>query len=168
LKDEVSDGVPNLGDWNNHLTTLFPDVRLKRYLEMRGADGGPWRDICALPALWIGLLYDKDTLAGAEALTGEWSIDMVRELRDAVPREGLNATIGNRKLNDAAREALALAANGLHARGHQNQEGFDDSVFLAPLNETVAIGQTPAEGLLQRYYGPWLGDVRRLFDEYAY
>jgi len=168
LANEVPDGAPNFGDWNNHLTTLFPDVRLKRYLEMRGADGGPWRDICALPALWVGLLYNEDSLAGAEALTAQWDAQAVRELRDAVPREGLAASIGNRKLNDVARDAVALAAKGLQARGHQNQGGFDETVFLAPLNETVAIGQTPAEGLLQRYHGPWLGDVRRLFDEYAY
>ncbi len=168
LAGEVSDGTPNIGDWNNHLTTLFPDVRLKRYLEMRGADGGPWRDICALPALWVGLLYDEDALDGAEALTADWTPQMVRELRDAVPREGLAAMIGGRKLNEVAREVLALVSRGLQSRGNLNQEGFDETVFLTPLNETVAIGHTPAESLLQRYYGPWGGDVRRLFDEYAY
>ncbi|MEC9342955.1 MAG: glutamate--cysteine ligase [Pseudomonadota bacterium] len=168
LKDEVTDGTPNLGDWNNHLTTLFPDVRLKRYLEMRGADGGPWRDICALPAFWVGLLYDDEALGAAEMLTAGWDAQMVRALRDAVPREGLQAKIGGRKLNDAAREALAMAAKGLKSRGHSNHEGIDESVFLAPLSESVATGLTPAERMLQRYQGPWAGDVRRLFDEFAY
>lgn len=168
LNGEVDDPVANMGDWSNHLATLFPDVRLKRFLEMRGADGGPWRDICALPALWVGLLYDETALDGAEQLTADWTPAMVGALRDAVPREGLAATIGRRRLSEVAREMVALAAAGMRARGNLNREGFDESLFLAPLEETVACGLTPAERLLQRFHGPWERDITRLFDENAY
>ncbi|MEZ5871756.1 MAG: glutamate--cysteine ligase [Nitratireductor sp.] len=168
LKGRVSDPMPNVGDWNNHLTTLFPDVRLKRYLEMRGADGGPWRDICALPAFWVGLLYSATALDGAEELTRGWSADMVRQLREDVPAQGLNAMIGGRRLLEYAREAVKLSAVGLDERALVNSEGNTESLFLAPLNETVAIGQTPAERLLTRFEGPWEGDIHRLFDEYVY
>jgi len=168
LKDEIPDGRPSVGDWNNHLTTLFPDVRLKRYLEMRGADGGPWRDICALPAFWVGLLYDAEALTAAEGLVAAWTPDMVADLRDRVPREGLGAAVGGSKLIDVARDAVAISAAGLAARNRRNRDGQDERIFLSPLQETVAAGQTPAERLLARYNGAWERDVRRLFDEYAY
>jgi glutamate--cysteine ligase len=168
LKGQIDDARANMGDWSNHLATLFPDVRLKRFLEMRGADGGPWRDICALPAFWVGLLYDADSLAAADDLTADWTPAMVSELRDAVPREGLAATVGGRKLNELAGEVLELASAGLKARGNRNREGFDESLFLAPLEETVASAMTPAERLLVRYHGPWERDIRRLFDENAF
>ena len=168
LKGRVSDPTPNAGDWNNHLTTLFPDVRLKRYLEMRGADGGPWRDICALSAFWVGLLYSTTALDGAEELTRSWNADMVRQLREEVPAKGLNAMIGGRRLVEYARQVVKLSAKGLDERAMLNSEGNSEALFLSPLNETVALGQTPAERLLSRYEGPWQGDIRRLFDEYAY
>lgn len=168
MKGKVDDWAANMGDWSNHLATTFPDVRLKRFLEMRGADGGPWRDICALPALWVGLLYDSDSMAAAEELTAGWSTAMIAELRDAVPGKGLAATIGGRKLNDVAHEMVALAAAGLKRRDNRNREGYDESLFLAPLEETIAGGSTPAERLLLRYHGPWQGDIRRLFDENAF
>ncbi|MFZ1814617.1 MAG: glutamate--cysteine ligase [Rhizobiaceae bacterium] len=168
LKDSVPDGMPNVGDWNNHLTTLFPDVRLKRYLEMRGADGGPWRDICALPAFWVGLLYSEASLAAAEQLTANWTAEMVASMRAEVPAKGLEAEIGGRKLLDFAKEAIAISAMGLHERNRLNDTGNDERLFLAPLEETVATGLTPAERMLRRFEGPWQGDVKRLFDEYRY
>ncbi len=168
LQNRIPNGRPNLGDWNNHLTTLFPDVRLKRYLEMRGADGGPWRDICALPALWTGLLYDSQALGEAEALTRGWTAPMVCQLRDQVPAAGLAAEIYGRTAGEVAADLLALSRAGLARRYRRNSDGMDEGVFLAPLETTVASGFTPAELLLQRYHGAWAGDIHRLFDEEAF
>ncbi len=168
MHGEIDDGEPNVGDWNNHLTTLFPDVRVKRFIEMRGADGGPWRRICALPALWTGLLYHEDSLADAEALTRDWTAAMVGELRAAVPVEGLAAQIDGRLAISIARDVLGLSQAGLRARGLLNSEGDDESLYLEPLMETVASGMTPAEQLLQGYYGAWDRDINRLFEEHAF
>jgi glutamate--cysteine ligase len=168
LKDRVPEGIPNVGDWNNHLTTLFPDVRLKRYFEMRGADGGPWRDICALPAFWTGLMYSQAALEAAHELTRGWDAQEVARYRAEVPRLGLNATVAGRPLLDIAREVLELSSAGLAERNIRNSAGQDERVFLAPLMETVASGLTPAERLLNKFNGAWEGDIRRLFDEYAY
>jgi glutamate--cysteine ligase len=168
LKGSVPDAEPTIGDWSNHVSTLFPDVRLKRYFEMRGADGGPWRDICALPAFWVGLMYSEASLDAAEQLTAGWTANDVAAYRDAVPAKGLRATVAGQPLLDVAREVLALAASGLRERAIVNSSGQDERVFLAPLEETLASGQTPAERLLARYRGPWLENIDRLFDEYAY
>lgn len=168
LRDEVPDGHANIGDWSNHLTTLFPDVRLKRFLEMRGADGGPWQDICALPALWVGLLYTQTALDAADDLTTGWTPQMIGELRDRVPAEGLKAEIGGKPLSDWSREILKIAEAGLLERNMRNSDGQSEAIFLAPLRETLASGLTPAERLLKRYHGEWSGDINRLFDEYAY
>src|SRR5690606_6061244 len=122
LAGRVPDPTPNMGDWNNHLTTLFPDVRLKRFIEMRGADGGPWRDICALPALWVGLLYDGDALAEAEELVRAWSATEVGRLRDAVPRQGFAARIGGRSVREIAAQMLEISAAGLGRRARRNSQ----------------------------------------------
>src|SRR6201991_4299512 len=111
--NSVPDGVPTIGDWANHLSTLFPDVRLKRFLEMRGADGGPWRRICALPAFWVGLLYDDAALAAADELTKNWTFEEVNALRDVVPVQGLKAGIKGHSLFDVAREVVGISRNGL-------------------------------------------------------
>src|SRR5690606_7457207 len=113
LRNEVPDGLPTMGDWANHLSTLFPDVRLKRFLEMRGADGGPWRRICALPAFWVGLLYDDAALDATEALTKDWSFEEVIAMRDAVPAEGLATRFRNHTLREVAREVLEISRAGL-------------------------------------------------------
>lgn len=168
LKDEMPDGRANMGDWTNHLSTLFPEVRLKRFLEMRGADGGPWRRICALPAFWVGLLYDDTALAAAYDLTRDWDPDSVQALRDSVPTLGLDAEIGGRNLHQISREVLAIARSGLQARNQFNEDGNDEAHFLAPLEETVARGKTAAGELLDLYHGRWNGSVEPVFDEYAY
>jgi glutamate--cysteine ligase len=168
LRGAIPDGTATVGDWNNHLTTLFPDVRLKRYFEMRGADGGPWRDICALPAFWTGLMYSAKALDGAETLTASWSAADVAAYRSEVPAKGLRAVVAGRPLLEIAREVLRLSADGLVERAIRNSSGQDERVFLAPLDETVASGLTPAERLLNKYHGAWQGDLRRLFDEYQY
>jgi glutamate--cysteine ligase len=168
LEGTVPEAQANVGDWNNHLTTLFPDVRLKRYFEMRGADGGPWRDICALPAFWVGLMYDQSSLEAAQALTADWSAQDVAGYRAQVPELGLRAKVAGRPLLELAREVLDISANGLAGRNIRNSSGQDERVFLAPLMETVASGLTPAERLLTKFHGAWEGDIHRLFDEYAY
>ena len=165
---DVPDPVANMGDWVNHLSTLFPDVRLKRFLEMRGADGGPWRRICALSAFWVGLLYDADALNGAQEYTANWSTRDVEQMRSDVPAMGFKAQINGVSLLEHSKHVLDLSLAGLHARDNENALGVDEAVFLEPLRETVASGMTHAEKLLQLYHGSWQGDVNKVFEEYAY
>jgi len=168
LRNEVSDGMPTIGDWANHLSTLFPDVRLKRFLEMRGADGGPWRRICALPAFWVGLLYDQAALDAAEALTRDWSFAEVVAMRDAVPTQALATRFRNATLREIAREALEISRRGLAARGRLNREGSDETGYLAPLDEVVARGTTSAQEMLTAWRTRWGGSIEPVFLEYAY
>jgi glutamate--cysteine ligase len=168
LKGELADWEPNMGDWTNHLSTLFPDVRLKRFLEMRGADGGPWRRICALPAFWVGLLYDDAALSSAAELVKDWTYEDVIAMRDAVPAQGLDTTVRGRRLGDVARDVLAVSRAGLKGRNRLNGEGVDETHFLAPLDEVVARGTTLAEEMLSLYKGRWNGSVELVFDDYAY
>jgi glutamate--cysteine ligase len=168
LKGELADWEPNLGDWTNHLSTLFPDVRLKRFLEMRGADGGPWRRICALPAFWVGLLYDDGALDAAEALTRDWTVEEVQALRDAVPAQGLKADFRGKPLLDVAREVVSISRQGLKARARLNGDGVDESIFLAPLDEVLAKKATLAEDMLALYNGRWNGSVEPVFTDYQY
>ena len=168
LKGEIADWEPNLGDWTNHLSTLFPDVRLKRFLEMRGADGGPWRRICALPAFWVGLLYDDGALDAAEALTRDWTVEEVTALRNAVPAEGLRADFRGKPLLDVAREVVAISRQGLAARARLNGDGIDETIFLAPLDEVLAKKATLAEDMLALYNGRWNGSVEPVFTDYQY
>lgn len=165
---QVPDGLPTMGDWANHLSTLFPDVRLKRFLEMRGADGGPWRRICALPAFWVGLLYDETTLGAAEALTADWTYEEVLAMRNAVPEQGLGAMFRGHSLNEMARDVLALSREGLQARGLKNRDGYDETSFLSTLDEVVARGTTSAEELVRAYHTRWGGSIEPVFLEYAY
>ncbi len=168
LRDAIADGMPNMGDWANHLSTLFPDVRLKRFLEMRGADGGPWRRICALPAFWVGLLYDGGALDAAETLTADWSYREVAEMRAAVPEQGISASFRGRPLRDVAREVMAIARGGLVRRARTNRDGYDESHFLSPLDEVVARGTTSAEEMRSAFYTRWGNSIEPVFLEYAY
>jgi len=166
---EMPDAVPNMGDWENHLSTLFPDVRLKRYLEMRGADAGPWRRICALPALWVGLLYNDAALQAAWDLVADWTAAERLALRDAVPRTALATPFRNRTVLDIAREMVAVARDGLKRRGAVSRDGdFDETEYLAPLEETLALGRTPAEIMLHQYETRWGRSVEPIFHEYVY
>lgn len=167
-RNEIPDGLPTMGDWANHLSTLFPDVRLKRFLEMRGADGGPWRRICALPAFWVGLLYDDEALAAAETLTRDWTYDEALAMRDAVPREGLATPLRNHSLRDVAREVLDISRTGLRNRNRLNRDGYDETGFLAPLDEVVARGTTSAQEMINAYNTRWGGSIEPAFIEYAY
>ncbi len=168
LKGEIADWETQQGDWTNHLSTLFPDVRLKRFLEMRGADGGPWRRICALPALWVGLLYDETALAAADDLTADWTVEDVITMRDAVPAQGLKASVAGRPLMDVARDVVEMSRSGLKARARLNSEGQDESVFLNTLDEVLAKRTTLADDMLALYHGRWNGSVEPVFEEYQY
>jgi glutamate--cysteine ligase len=160
---------PTIDDWNDHLSTAFPEVRLKTFLEMRGADGGPWGRICALPALWVGLLYDRGALDAAWDVVRHWTLDERQSLRDAVPRMGLSAPIpGGGQLRDIAGTVLDIAHDGLKARARQNGAGDDETGFLDPLREVVRSGKVPAELLLERYHGAWGGDVGRVYAEESF
>ncbi len=161
--------LPTMADWNDHLSTAFPEVRLKSFLEMRGADGGPWNKICALPALWVGLLYDQGALDAAWDLVKGWDIAGQQRLRDEVPARGLNATAPDgRTLRDVAREVLAIAHAGLRARGEVNSMGENEAGFLQPLFDIVADGRVPAQRLLDRYYGEWQEDLSHVYAEKSF
>jgi glutamate--cysteine ligase len=157
---------PTLGDWNDHLSTAFPEVRLKSFLEMRGADGGPWSRICALPALWVGLLYDQGALDAAWDLVKGWDMEGREALRNAVPKLALDAPIpGGGTLRDIAGEVLKIARAGLNSRGALNSVGDNESGFLGPLDDIVASGKVPAQVLLDKFHGEWGGDITRVYEE---
>lgn len=159
---------PTLDDWADHLTTLFPDVRLKHFLEMRAADAGGFAQIWALPALWTGLLYDKEALDGALALMADWTLAERQALRDTVPRLGLNTPFRGGSLRETAREMVGLALGGLERRARRDGSGEDERKALAPLIETIEEGRSPADRLLALYHGPWQGDIDGVFDTNAF
>lgn len=159
---------PTFADFGDHLTTAFPEVRLKKYLEMRGADGGPWNRLCALPAFWVGLLYDQTALDAAWDLVKDLTIDEHQALRDQVPRLALKTPHRKGTALDLAIEALKISAAGLRRRNRLNAGGADESSFLEPLIELADAGLCPAEQKLALYHGAWGGDIDRIFSEFAY
>jgi len=159
---------PGVKDWVDHLSTIFPEVRLKTYLEMRGADCGPQTSICALPALWAGILYDDAALHAAWDLCKGWTTEERQRLRVDAARLGLKAEIAGRTLQDVAKDVVAVARAGLKRRARFNGEVLDEQVFLNTLEEIADSGMTPADRLLELYNGPWQGDVRPVFDHLAY
>jgi glutamate--cysteine ligase len=159
---------PTIGDWSDHLTTLFPEVRLKQYLEMRGADSGPANRICALPALWTGIFYDRAALAAAWDLCKAWAPESRERLRLDAARLGLKAEVEGRSARDVAVDMVAIAKEGLKRRARLNAGGVDETGFLAELEEIADSGVTPAERLLDLYHGPWQGDVSHAFEDIAY
>jgi glutamate--cysteine ligase len=166
------EGLPGehatISDWANHVSTIFPEVRLKRYLEMRGADGGPWRRLPALPAYWVGILYDDDSLQAAWDLVKDWTAAERQKLRDEVPRRGFAATIAGQSVLQLAKTTIALAENGLARRRRLDARGQDERRYLRPIEDYVARGITPADELLAKFHGPWEGSVEPVFKEYAY
>jgi glutamate--cysteine ligase len=159
--------IPGLGDFMDHLTTAFPEVRLKRFLEMRGADSGPWDRICALPALWVGLLYDDVALDGAWELVKGWTAEDRDRMRVDAPKIALDAKVQGRSMRDIARDVLALSRAGLSRRARLDSTGQDESHFLNTLTEIVDSGKTPAQIKLDAYHGSWNGSVDPIFREYA-
>ncbi|SFF74907.1 glutamate--cysteine ligase [Novosphingobium sp. CF614] len=161
--------LPRMSDWQDHLSTAFPEVRLKSFLEMRGADGGPWSRICALPALWVGLLYDQGALDAAWDLVKDWDMEGRETLRGLVPKLGLDAPLpqsapgGSGTLRDIAGQVLDIARSGLAARGKLNAGGDNETGYLEPLAEIVASGKVPAQRLLDLYNDEWGGDISRVY-----
>ena len=172
LKGELSvlpGEKPTVSDWEDHMSTAFPEVRLKSFLEMRGADGGPWNRICALPAFWVGLLYDQNALDAAWDEVKHWTMEEREALRNAVPAQGLNAGIpGGGKLLDLVGRILDISSSGLAARNCLNASGDNETGYLDPLREIVASGKTVSEVLLEKYHGEWGGDVSRVYDEMSF
>ena len=160
--------LPTMSDWSDHMTTAFPEVRLKKFLEMRGADGGPWNRLCALPAFWVGLLYDQTALDAAWDLVKDFSLEERNALRDGVPRHGLKLPFRSGSLRDIAIEALKISAEGLRRRARRNADGADESIFLMPLIEIAEANETPAERKIALFKGRWNGSVDPVFREFVY
>ena len=159
---------PTLKDWADHMTTAFPEVRLKRYLEMRGADGGPWNRLCALPAFWVGLLYDDTALDAAWDLVRDFTLEERERLRNDVPRTALKTPFRGGTVRDLALRALEISGHGLARRARKNSRGADEAMFIEPLVEFAQANQTPAERKLELFYGAWKGSVDPVFRDYAY
>jgi glutamate--cysteine ligase len=160
---------PRLVDWTDHLSTAFPEVRLKSFLEMRGADGGRWSRICGLPALWVGLLYDETALDAAWELVKHWSIEQREKLRHDVPRLALEAaTPDGETMREFAGRVLDISADGLTRRAELNSAGDNEGGFLDPLRDVVATGMTPADRLLAKYHGEWQGDLSQIYEEFSF
>jgi glutamate--cysteine ligase len=160
---------PRLTDWTDHLSTAFPEVRLKSFLEMRGADGGRWSRICALPALWVGLLYETQALDAAWDLVKHWTIEQREKLRHDVPKLALEAvTPDGETMQEFAARVLDVAAEGLTRREQLNSAGDNEGGFLDPLRDVVATGMTPADRLLARFHGEWKGDVSHIYEEFSF
>ncbi len=160
--------LPVLSDWEDHLTTLFPEARLKQFIELRGADAGPWGRLCALPAFWVGLFYDELALDAANQLVADWTHAEREELRGAVPRWGLRTPFRDYSLQEVAREALGIAEQGLRRRARLNEAGGDETRFLMELQEIAESGVTPAERLLDSWERRWHHSVEPVFEEHAY
>jgi glutamate--cysteine ligase len=159
---------PTEKDWEDHLTTIFPEVRLKTYLEMRGADAGPWSRLCALPAFWAGIMYCDAALEAAWSLVKSWSAEERESLRRAVPVLGLKAPIKGVTARDIAQAALAISRQGLKSRAKLDSSGMDETHFLTELDDIATTGVTPAERLIERFKTEWRGDIKRVFEACAY
>ncbi len=162
--------IPTLSDWADHLTTTFPEARLKKFIEMRGADGGAWRRLCALPAFWVGLCYDQGALDAAWDLVKDWDAETREALRVATSVDGLQAEAAGLKMHDIARQAVSIAESGLKARAMPGAGGLipDESHFLNTLQESIDNGKVPADELLERYHGDWKCDLERIYNEFSY
>ncbi len=166
---ELPGEIPLMSDWQDHLTTLFPEVRLKTFLEMRGADGGPWNILCALPALWTGLLYADEAQEAAWDLVKDWTEEERAEMRTGVARYGLRTPFRDRTLREVAREVLKIADHGLKRRHIMDGTfGQDERQFLTALHRIVESGETPADEKLRRYHQEWGQSVAPIYKLYAY
>ena len=165
---EVAQFEPSMSDWADHLTTIFPEVRLKQFLEMRGADGGQWRRICGMPALWVGLVYDNMALDAAWDMVKDWTAEERQALRDVVAKQGFRAPFRNTTVLELARRMIEISGEGLRRRASLDGAGMSEDGFLNPLRELVARGQTRAEELLHSFQNEWKGDMSRLFSEYNF
>ena len=162
--------TPTLSDWADHLTTVFPEARIKKFIEMRGADGGPWRRLCALPAFWVGLLYDQSALDAAWDLVKGFDAETRDAMRVAASVDGLQAEVNGVNMHALAREAVAIAEAGLKARARPGAGGMvpDETHFLNALKESIESGHVPADELLEHYHGDWNGDISRIYSQFSY
>ncbi len=166
--DVVPGEKPSLADFDNHLSTIFPEVRLKQFLEMRGADTGPWGELCALPAFWVGLLYDSSALDAAWDLVKDWSEEERAQLRRDVPKMGLQTPFRDGTLQDIAKQALAISRAGLKARGRLNSHGESETVFLQELDSFAQTGKSNADRLINKFKGEWDGDISHAYRDCAF
>jgi len=162
--------TPTLSDWADHLTTVFPEARIKQFIEMRGADGGPWRRLCALPAFWVGLMYDQTALDAAWDIAKGWDAETREALRVAASVEGLDANVNGINMRELAREVVAISESGLKARAKPGAGGLitDETHFLSALKDTLESGKTPADELLDLYNGEWGGDLTNVYKQFSY
>ena len=162
--------TPTLSDWADHLTTIFPEARIKQYMEMRGADGGPWRRLCALPAFWVGLMYDQGALDAAWDLVKGFDHETREGLRVAASVDGLQGEANGVQLQDLAQAALEIAQAGLKARARPGIGGMvpDERHFLNALEDSIEAGKVPADELLEHYHGDWNGDLSRIYADFSY
>jgi glutamate--cysteine ligase len=165
---EVAQFEPTMSDWADHLTTIFPEVRLKSFLEMRGADGGSWRRICGMPALWVGLYYDQIALDAAWDLVKDWTAEERQAMRDAVPVQAFKTPFRKTTVGALAKRMIDISSEGLRRRAAEDAGGMTEDGFLNPLREHADSGFTRADELLRLYHGEWKGDLSRLFVEYNF
>jgi glutamate--cysteine ligase len=165
---EVKDIEPTMSDWADHLTTIFPEVRLKKFLEMRGADSGQWRRICGMPALWVGIYYDQVALDAAWDMVKDWTAEERQQMRDSVPKQAFKTPFRNTTVHQLAHRMLEISSAGLQRRAALDAGGVSEDGFLNPLRELVARGYTRAEELLKNYHGIWGRDLSHVFKEYNF
>jgi glutamate--cysteine ligase len=159
---------PGMGDWVDHMTTPFPEVRLKQFIEMRGTDGGPWARLCALPALWVGLLYDEAALDAAWDMCKDWTVEEMAAMRDETPRRALKTPFRTGTVQDLAKQMVAIATDGLKRRAIPDRADLDESPYLDELQEIAESGISPAERLIEKFETEWQGDIDRVFEDLAY
>lgn len=166
--DVVPGEKPSLSDFDDHLSTIFPEVRLKTFLEMRGADTGPWGELCALPAFWVGLLYDQSALDAAWDLVKDWTTEERHMMRRDVARLGLQTPFRGKILQDIAKQALAISRSGLNSRAYLNGHGENETIFLQELDDMAASGHSNADRLIGMYNGGWEGDILQAYRDCVY
>ena len=166
--DVVSGEKPSLSDFDDHLSTIFPEVRLKTFLEMRGCDTGPWGELCAMPAFWVGLLYDQSALDAAWDMVKDWTAEEREQMRSDVPKMGLQTPFRNTTLQDLAAQTLEISRSGLNARAQLNAHGENETIFLQELDEFVKTGKSNADVLIEKFKGEWGGDILRAYEDCRY
>ena len=164
--EQLPNEKPTILDWEDHLSTIFTEIRLKQYIEFRGADAGPWKSLCALPALWVGLLYDSESLNEAESLAKSWSFDMYKKAYEEVPIKGLDLIINKRSINDYANDLIAISKRGLKKRKFLDGTGNDESGYLNQLEEITHTGNSQAKKMLSMWNNN--EPLKSIYDHYSY
>ena len=166
--DELPNEKPNIIDWENHLTTIFPEVRLKSFLEMRGADGGSFESVCALSSFWVGLLYDSESLDSSFDLIKDFNIKQLQELRIEVAKNGLHSIIGGIEIQEIAKKVLKLSREGLRNRNILNENGDSEEIFLDPLQKILSSGKSSSDDLIKKFSNNWNKNLVNMYKEYTF